>query len=343
MLIWLKMIDIIYITNLPAFYKINLLNEIAKKRKILVVFTHETSQQRNSDFYNGVREFEYISIANKTQLGKIIFIFNLLSKKPYQQLIIGGWDQIILWIVSFISPKKKNAVVIESSIHESNTTGVKGFLKKIFLSRISRAYVSGKSNSDLVKALEFKDEIIITKGVGIFNIKKQPEFSIKEIVRNFIYVGRLSNEKNLTYLIETFNQLPDLKLDIVGFGPQENLLKSIASENIHFLGAISNSELHKIYRANDVFILPSTSEPWGLVVEEALNNGLPVIVSDHVGCASEIVNKTNGIVFQLSDPEGLKKAILQILDISYYNNLRLNISKLDFEAIAKQQVNCYLK
>lgn len=337
------MYNIIYITNLPSFYKVNLFNRIAMNQNLLVIFTHQSNLQRNDDFYLGSREFDYITISSKTFPEKLFFILKLLLQTKYQNLIIAGWDQIILWVVAFISPKRKNAVIIESSIHESITNGFRGILKRIFLTRISTAYVSGKSNSDLIKALGFKDEVIITKGVGIFNIKKQPAYFPKDIVMNFIYVGRLTKEKNLTYLIETFNQLPELHLHIVGFGVQEAFLKSKAKGNIHFLGAIANSELYTIYRANDVFILPSISEPWGLVVEEALNNGLPVIVSDHVGCASEIVNETNGLVFKLKDPDGLKKAILQIMNISYYNNLRLNISKLNFEVVAQQQVICYLQ
>ena len=336
------MYHIIYITNLPAFYKVNLFNRIASNRNLLVIFTHQSSLQRNDDFYLGAREFDYITISSKTFPEKLFFILKLLLQTKYQNLIIGGWDQVILWIAAFISPKRKNALIIESSIHESITNGSKGFFKRIFLSRISKAFVSGKSNSDLVKALGFKDEIIITKGVGIFNIKKQPVFSPKEIVRNFIYVGRLSKEKNLTFLIETFNQLPELNLNIVGFGPEEAFLKSKAKDNIYFLGAIPNLELYKIYQANDVFVLPSISEPWGLVVEEALNNGLPVIVSDHVGCAEEIINDANGLIFKISKPESLLNAIFKMTDIDFYNSLQQNVSKMDFFKIAEEQVNCYL-
>lgn len=336
------MYSTIYITNLPSFYKINLLNRIAQQRKILVVFTHETSKQRNDDFYSGAKEFEYISLANKSSLGKIIQIIFILKNKSYKSLIIGGWDQLEYWVASFMSPKDKNGVVVESSIQESITSGYKGFIKRIFLSRISKAFVSGKSQADLCKAVGFKGDLIKTKGVGIFNIKPQPEYKAATAVKNFIYVGRLAEEKNLLLLIETFNQLPDLKLNIVGFGPQEELLKAKAKENINFHGPVPNAELSRYYNQNEVFILPSISEPWGMVVEEALNTGLPVIVSNKVGCAEEIVNQDNGIVFNLSDSDGLKNAVLSILNLEYYNSLKLNISKMDFEKIADDQVNCYL-
>jgi len=335
-------VDIIFITNLPSFYKINLYNRIAKHKKIFVVFTHNKSVDRNDDFYKGNREFDYISLGNKSIILKILFIVNMLITTTYQQVIIGGWDQLLFWITAFISNVNKNGVVIESSIIESGTTGFKGFVKKLFLSRFTKAYVSGKSQANLCSALNFGGKLIFTNGVGVFNVRPQQKYRPAREVKNFIYVGRLSPEKNLLQLINKFNDLPELNLNIVGFGPQEMLLKSIAKQNIIFHGAIRNTELYKFYQQNEVFILPSISEPWGMVVEEALNCGLPVIVSDSVGCAEEIVNKSNGIVFKLTDPAGLKNAIIKILNINYYNSLRLNVSKMDFEKIAQEQVNCYL-
>lgn len=334
--------DIIFITNLSSFYKINLYNKIAKSKKILVIFTHVQDKQRNNDFYNGEKEFNYIYLSQRTLLNKIFSFLRLLMSIQYKFIIVGGWDQLILWIAVIISSRNKNGVLVESSIFESKVKGVIRWIKKIFLSRVSKAYVSGKSQSDLCLTLGFHGKIIKTKGVGIFNIRAQQKYLPKSIVKNFIFVGRLSPEKNIQLLIETFNKLPGLTLNIVGFGPLEFELKSIANQNINFLGAIPNAELFEIYQQNDVFVLPSYSEPWGMVVEEALNCGLPVIVSDRVGCAEEIINESNGIVFKLSDPFGFKKAIDKILDIDNYNSLRSNISKMDFKKIAQEQINSYL-
>jgi len=88
--------------------------------------------------------------------------------------------------------------------------------------------------------------------------------------------------------------------------------------------------------------LPSISEPWGLVVEEALNNGLPVIVSSRVGCLGEVVTADVGLSFNFDDANDLGFAIEKITNLNYYNNLRYNISKLDFDAITHGQVKSYL-
>jgi len=337
------MYHFIYITNVPSFYKLNLFNRIAEHRKILIIFTQNRLKDRNEDFYKGDRNFDYISIGNYFGLIKTIKLFSILKTTQYKSLILCGLDSKELWVGAFLSSPKKNGIVIESSIFESQTSGLKGFIKRIFIKRVTTAYVSGKAQKELALALGFKGVFKITKGVGIFNISNPPKFKQRNEVKRFIYVGRLSKEKNLKYLINTFNDLPALQLNIVGFGVLEKELKSIAKNNIIFHGAIENAKLPIFYQSNDVFILPSISEPWGLVVEEALNNGLPVIVSNKVGCSTEIIQEDeNGIIFQLNERDGLRKAIIKITDISYYNLLHKNTCNIDFKKIAIEQVKCYL-
>jgi glycosyltransferase involved in cell wall biosynthesis len=334
--------DKIFITSLPAFYKVNLYNKISEKSHIIVIFTEDKTVVRNSDFLNESKKFEYISIANFTDLNKFLYLINFIKENKYKELVIVGWKSLPYWTLVMSSPKRKNSFVIESSINESTTTNIKGFVKRLFMLRISKVYASGNSQKALTDELGFKGQTILTKGVGVFNYVEQYPFIERKQVKNYIYVGRLSREKNLIFLIETFNKLPQLTLNIIGYGPQETELKSIAKTNTIFHGAIDNKKLFHYYQNNDVFILPSISEPWGLVIEEALNNGLPVIVSNKIGCAEEIVNESNGLMFQFDSEDSLLKVIDKISNIDFYNKLRLNISELDFELIEQQQINCYL-
>ena len=332
----------IYITNLPSFYKINLFNRILAHQKLFVVFTHDHSADRTADFYKGDRQFEYKSIARLTTLEKILFIRKLLKENPDAEVIVGGWDELVFFAACLLHPKRKNSIILESSNYESSTRGIKGAIKQLFLTRISKAYSSGKSQANLLTSLGFKEEIKITRGVGIFNIVKQPAFEARDVVKNFLYVGRLSPEKNLDFVIKTFNDLPDLRLNIIGSGPEEDFLRSISAPNIIFHGQVDNERLSEIYQKNDVFVLASKSEPWGLVVEEALNNGLPVIISDKVGCADEIINDHNGLIFMLDEANGLKNAVIDMTNVELYNTMRLAISKMNFDKIAEEQVKVHL-
>lgn len=334
--------DLVFFTNIPAFYKLRLYGRIAEKKKILVVFLREGNPDRNRDFYQEDRNFEWIVLPGETPKKQAIECIRLLKGLDYKELVIGGWDELAFWSAAFCSPRKKNAVVVESSYLESVTTGPKAWIKRIFLSRISKAYCSGASNIKLVEMLGFCGNVVKTGGVGLYRRIPQPAFERRESVKNFLYVGRLSPEKNLKFLLRVFERLPELMLNIVGFGPQEPELKSIAGPNVIFHGAVANMDLPKFYQRNDIFVLPSKSEPWGMVVEEALNNGVPVLVSNRVGCAEEIVvHGKNGMVFEWDSEESFLAAIRQLQDIRFYNALRENIAQRDPVSIEQRQVDCY--
>ena len=329
----------VFLTNFPSFYKIKLFNAINEKQKIVVIFSGTKNfKNRNNDFFSGDIHFEHYFFTDKDKCKRIK---KFLKAHPYEELIIAGWDSKENWYSALHFSKSKNAMILESTIYESKTKGVKAFAKRIFLSRMNKVYASGQLHKELLKALGFKKEIIMTGGVGLMNRISQPAFEYRSSVKNFLYVGRLVEVKNLRLLIETFNEMPELNLTIIGFGILENELKAIAKENVIFTGAIDNSELSKWYQKSDVFILPSKSEPWGLVVEEALNNGTPILLSNRVGCAPELLTETTGLEFRYDSKEELKKAVHKICDIELYNRLRLGVSKLDFEKRENEQINAY--
>ena len=254
---------------------------------------------------------------------------------------MGGWNSPSYWASVWVSPVRRNSVVVESSIFESSVKGFGARLKSLFLRRISKAYASGMPHERLVRALGFSGSVVITKGVGVFNYGIQPPFEKRLEVRRFLYVGRLIEVKNLEFLIRVFNKHPELELDIVGFGVLEKTLKEIARGNVHFLGAIENKELYKYYQSSDVFVLPSLSEPWGLVVEEALNNGVPVMLSNRVGCHEDLCANGEGVVFE-ADEKDFEKKLRIITDVERYNRMRKVVSELDFATIEERQVECYI-
>ena len=73
-----------------------------------------------------------------------------------------------------------------------------------------------------------------------------------------------------------------------------------------------------------------------------MNNGLPVIVSNCVGCCEDLVTPERGIIFDIQNPNSLRDAILKISQIDYYNQLRKNVSQMDFVDRVKKQLDCYL-
>ncbi|PMO59272.1 hypothetical protein BCT07_09685 [Vibrio breoganii] len=340
--------DLIFITNVPSFYKVNLYNEISKKKKIKVIFISQNSIVRNDDFVKDDFHFDYVILnkgnyQNRSKFKSFFMLVHHLVSSKYKYLIYPGWEFLELFLLSFMLSKQKNALIIESSIYETVTTGYKWFFKRIYLGNMSLAFPSGKLQRDILELAKFKGEINYTHGVGLFNFKKEIEIQVakrKPQELKFLYVGRLSPEKNLELLVDVFNVL-GLNLTIIGDGPSMSKLVGKSNENIKYKGYVDNLLLEKIYTEHDVFILPSISEPWGLVVEEALAKGLPVIVSNKVGCLSDLVtNYESGTVFMFNEQKSLIKAIEKmIFNYSYYKG---NVQKIDFNKRNEAQVMCYL-
>ncbi|MGC8979482.1 glycosyltransferase family 4 protein [Caldisericum sp.] len=143
---------------------------------------------------------------------------------------------------------------------------------------------------------------------------------------NFIYVGRLSPEKNLITLLKAFDNIiknekesKDWGLIIVGDGPQRKELEEFVEKYnlknyVFFVGGKSWKEVVEYYTLADVFILPSLSEPWGLVVNEAMICGLPVIVSKSAGSYWDLLKEgINGFGFDPLNQKELENIMLKFI------------------------------
>lgn len=334
----------VYLTNLPAFYKIRLWNEIATKKSLLVICNGlDDNYIRNKDFTAGDMSFDLVWLPNGG-IKSVMALRNILKDLDYNELIVTGNNSMTYWYAALSNPRRKLSAVCESSIYESTTTGIRGLAKRFFASRFHKYYLSGTAHKRLLDALHYNGEMVVTHGVGVFNYVPQPPFkSCSQDCNRLLYVGRLSPEKNLFRLIDVVNRHPGWELTIVGYGPLEEELKAVAKANIKFTGAIENKKLPEIYRDHDAFVLPSLSDVYGLVVEEALNNGLPVALSYRVGCSDDwALDGRYGLTFDPDSESEIEKGLLRILTPEINNNMRRNIADLDFEAIERRQVEFYL-
>ena len=141
--------------------------------------------------------------------------------------------------------------------------------------------------------------------------------------RYFLYIGRFAKEKNLVGLLDAYAayrvRIRDGAWDLVmvGNGPETQDLKARVDAGriagVHWPGAKMVDDLPAYYGLASAFILPSTREPWGLAVNEALACGLPVLASDRCGCVPELVFPgINGAVFDPLDPQRMAHAMTHI-------------------------------
>jgi len=140
-----------------------------------------------------------------------------------------------------------------------------------------------------------------------------------------LYVSKLSAVKRGSDLLEAYIRLspdqvrePTPYLLFIGEGDQRPLLETHARtlpwNSIRFLGFKNQTELPRYYDLCAVLVLPSIFEPWGLVINEAMNAGRAVVVSDQVGCAPDLVRPgENGEVFRAGDIAGLSAALQNLV------------------------------
>ncbi|MFT3775303.1 MAG: glycosyltransferase family 4 protein [Minicystis sp.] len=140
-------------------------------------------------------------------------------------------------------------------------------------------------------------------------------FGVPEGATCGLYIGRLAPEKNIAELIRAVAGAPGHFLLLVGTGPQQAELARLAAELLpgrhHFAGFLNYDQIGDGYGAADIFALPSRFEPWGLVCNEAMCFGMPIVVSDQVGAAPDlVVPGETGFVYPIGDVPALSRALL---------------------------------
>jgi len=130
-----------------------------------------------------------------------------------------------------------------------------------------------------------------------------------------LFVSRLVYNKGVPDLIEAFRILDArglndrFSLTLVGDGPvREQYAAASLPSNVQFVGGVDDARLDQLYRASDLFILPTLFEGMPTVVLEAMGRGLPVLVTD-VGATTELVDESNGAIIPKRDPAGIASAL----------------------------------
>jgi glycosyltransferase involved in cell wall biosynthesis len=181
----------------------------------------------------------------------------------------------------------------------------------------------------------------------LFKPKENRELNTGKI----ICVSRLVEKKNIPVLLESWKlieQYNDVyKLIIVGDGPMFNKLtemaKSLSLKRVEFVGAIDNEQLPNYLHDADAFILPSLDESWGLVVNEAMSAGLPVLLTNKINAAATLLKDgVNGYFINVDNPTDMKLQLLVFINLSVAakkemsdNSLKI-IGKMDFQNMGDQ-------
>jgi glycosyltransferase involved in cell wall biosynthesis len=271
-----------------------------------------------------------------------------LSSFGPDAVAIPGWSSrgafaALHWCLNNAIPA---IVMSASSAHDKRRNRLKERIKCRYLSYCSAALVGGSGHAEYLRMLGLPGDCIFLGYDAVDNThfglnaekirdqknKGRPKADLPE--NFFLASARFVEKKNLARLLEAYARYRVLAksqawdLILLGDGPLRTVLSSRLSALglnacVHLPGFKQYEELPDYYGSALAFVHASTTEQWGLVVNEAIASGLPVLVSNRCGCASELVQEgVNGFTF---DP----------WDVKLIAQLMFRLSSLEIDALAK--------
>jgi glycosyltransferase involved in cell wall biosynthesis len=268
-----------------------------------------------------------------------------LTRTNFEVLWVHGYNRWFHWLAMVWAKIRGLKVLVRDEATRLTGTRhkLKGLAKRIFfliLRNLGDGFLAiGTLNAEYYQSYGIGQERIFSVPYAVdnafFRDKAKTASGERESLRRhlglepgrpiILYASKLSEVKRGTDLLEAYIQMspdqiqePKSYLLFIGEGNQRQFLEERARamnwSSIKFLGFKNQTELPRYYDLCDVLVLPSVFEPWGLVINEVMNAGRAVVVSDRVGCGPDLVkNGENGYVFKAGDIAGLRLALDSIL------------------------------
>jgi len=334
---------VVIITEIIAPYRIPVFNALAQHNGIdlHVIFLAENDRtQRQWLVYKDEICFSYQVLRSwRRRVGRHCLLLNwgveaALRRASPDFIVCGGYNYVASW--QSMAWARRNRVPF-SLWAESTTRDFRGahtlieFLKTNFLRRCDAFVVPGKSSAEYLRNYSVPEEMIFTapNAVDTQFFAQRAEVIRRDAVirraalrlpaRFFLFAGRLVPEKGIFDLLRAYGALAsdlrkEMGLVFVGDGAARSaLLQRAAATNpgsIQLVGFAQREHLAAYYALADAFVFPTHTDTWGLVVNEAMACGLPVISSAAAGCVADLVESGwNGRVVSAGDVGQLASAM----------------------------------
>lgn len=254
----------------------------------------------------------------------------LVSLRPHV-VVVGGWDQLAYAIPYMLKPLLRYRIVVwsESTARDQRRgSRARRATKQAFIRLADAVLVPGSAAAGYARTLGAK--LVVTApnacDTRIFRAEEPPEVVPRvptQALRSpfALFVGRLAAEKGIDVLLRAWQAVEaraDADLVLIGSGPCEAALKSqeqaLRLRRVRWVPFSQPEDLVSWYRRAAVLVLPSRSEPWGFVINEAMACGLPVIASEACGAAYDLVlDGVTGWRVERDDPASLAEHLVELL------------------------------
>lgn len=329
-------------TSLLSPYRVDWLNELGKYEEVTILYLEEGNNERNSEWLAKRPEnckYKLMTGVSLPKIGKIsLDILREVKKSEYDIIILDGYGYATQLINLFSLNKKKKMyfVNVDGAVSKKNENPVVRHFKKSFLSKVPYFLCGSNETGSILIGYGSNEKRIIhhpftslykkdiyEKIISLSDkITLREKLGIKEKYM-VISVGRFSYlngyGKGYDVLLKAASRVRELDIGwyIIGGQPTDEFVKikkEMKLENVHFVEFKKKEELKEYYRASDIFTLMTIGDVWGLVINEAMACGLPVITTDKCVAGVELVkNGLNGYIVPVGDEQALAVHVEEIL------------------------------
>ena len=342
---------ILYVTNIPSPYRVNYFNKLGKQCELTVIFEKGNSVERDESWekysFENFRGIILNGVSYAVDKGFSLGILKYLKKEKYDLIILCNVMSLTGFVlVSYLRHKKIQYIVEgDGAFAPIQERKIKTIIKRYLLKGAKAYFSTCKNHDEYYRNYGVKDEQIFRypfSSVYEKEIKEQiltkeekisrrVELGIKE-ENVIIAVGQFVHRKGFDVLLKGIECL-DENIGVYFIGGNNNeysqYIKEQNVQRIHFEGFKDRNELFKYLDAADLFVLPTREDIWGLVVNEAMSRGLPVITTKRCNAGLEMIEEgKNGYIVPTEDSSFLTGRIQQFFNRkAHYKMARESLNK----------------
>lgn len=332
---------VLFTTNIPSPYRVEFFNLLAEKIDLTVWYFWEKGVDNLPwNFSQGEHKYK-LKVFDEVKIGGTRVnprLFRSLRSETFDVVIVGGYSLISeIMTIEYLKFTNKPFVLNSDGGFLNNKSFLLEGFKRHLISSATYWLSSGKNGTEtLIHYGAHKDRIMNYhfSSVRCNDIVGQPftttekeqlrkNLNLPENKKIIISVGQYIERKGIERILISADELKNREylFVLIGQGPLRTdyleFLKQKQLDNVIILDFMEKKRLYEYYKASDLFVFPTKFDIWGLVLNEAISFGLPIISSNRAGSAYDLVDK-NGQIFA-DNGESLSEQISSILESKTYD------------------------
>jgi glycosyltransferase involved in cell wall biosynthesis len=338
-----RKIRVAIIHNIISPYRVALFEQLAREEELdlYIYYSAGTHKERRWKVNPGQGYGFEILRGRPLEIGPIVFnwspsvLFKLL-RNEHEVIIIGGMSDLTSQLALMAAKIKGRPCLIWSEGIESSTSflgKIVGPLVRILIRKSDGVIVSGSASLKFHQDMGIPVERLTVAVDAVDNdriLKMAEKYPDREVLKDLLgfkgrkivlFVGQMIQRKGPDHLLRAFislhERIPEATLVMVGDGPMKSELERMCQvqniQDVIFTGWLQDDEKIAQYKTADLFVLPTHEDVWGLVINEAMVMGLPILTTTKAGAYLDLVRECNGRVISDANEQDLFNAMHAML------------------------------